>query len=63
MWEEEVVMHYLTALAVDKIQFSQVRIPWWALIHTVINITVKSTARNLSSPVTTILRRRFCLIN
>jgi hypothetical protein len=54
MWEEEVVMRYLTALAVNKIQFSQVRIPWWALIHTVINITVKSTARNLSSPVATI---------
>ena len=25
MWEEEVVINYLTALAVDNIQFSQVR--------------------------------------
>jgi hypothetical protein len=56
-------MHYLTALAVDKIQFSHVRIPRWALIHTVINITVKSAARNLSSPVTTIFSRRFCLMS
>jgi len=56
-------MPYLTALAVDKFRFSQVRIPWWALIHTVINITVKSTARNLSSPVTTIFSRRFCLMS
>jgi hypothetical protein len=40
MWEDKVVTGYLTALAVDKIKFS-VRVLWWALVNTVMNLRIK----------------------